>query len=214
VHDYRVDHQFLCNHLCSVKKRLVLFDFDGTITTKDTFLEFIRFYHGSFRYWTGLLILSPVLALFILKLIPNYRAKEVVLKWFFKGEPEEVFNRKSKTFCERILPLLIRPKALDEISAHILNKSNVVIISASAENWVAPWCLQYNLHCLATRLEVRDGKLTGNIAGVNCYGPEKERRIRECYVLQDFDEVLAYGDSRGDFEMLALAHKQYYRPFR
>jgi phosphatidylglycerophosphatase C len=196
------------------KRQLVLFDFDGTITTRDTFLEFIRFYHGTFKFLLGFIILSPVLVLFKLRLFPNWRAKEIVLRWFFRGEQLETFTQKSEAFCKTVVPKLIRPKALEEISQHLKAGADVVIISASAENWVKPWCGEYNLNCLATQLEVRDGLLTGKICGVNCYGAEKERRIKACYTLQEFDEVLAYGDSRGDLEMLALAHKQYYRPFR
>ena len=66
----------------------------------------------------------------------------------------------------------------------------------------------------ARQLEVKDGLITGKIKGINCYGPEKESRIRAAYMLKDFDEILAYGDSEGDREMLALASKKFYRPFR
>jgi phosphatidylglycerophosphatase C len=195
-------------------KKLVLFDFDGTITTKDTLLEFIRYYHGSARFALGFSLSSPWLGLMFLKAIPNWKAKERILEWFFKGESLEVFNRKSEQFCSEVLPALIRPDALKEIQAHLQSGATVAVISASAENWVRPWCNQYKLNCLATQLESVGNILTGKIAGLNCYGAEKEKRIRECYNLSEFDEVIAYGDSRGDLEMLALAQRQHYKPFR
>jgi phosphatidylglycerophosphatase C len=197
-----------------VKKRLVLFDFDGTITTRDTLLEFIRYYHGTVKFTSGFVLSSPWLLLMKLKLYPNYKAKEKVLQWFFAGEDVETFDRKCYEFSEKVLPALIRPKALVEIADHKRENSTVVVISASAENWVRPWCERNGLGCLATRLEQRDGKLTGSISGFNCYGAEKERRIKECYQLSDYNEVFAYGDSKGDLEMLALAQKQHYKPFR
>ena len=106
------------------------------------------------------------------------------------------------------------PKALAEVQRHIAEGTTVVVISASAENWVRPWCAINGLNCLATQLEVKDGKLTGKISGANCYGVEKERRIKECYTLTNYDEVIAYGDSSGDLQMLALANQQHYKPFR
>lgn len=197
-----------------MKKKLALFDFDGTITTKDTFLEFIRFYYGTNKFLWGFLLASPWLVLFKLKIIPNYKAKEKVLDWFFKGLSIQEFDAMSDRFCREVVPRLIRPKALAEIQKHMAEGTTVVVISASAENWVRPWCVANGLNCLATQLVVVDGKITGRINGFNCYGPEKEKRIRACYQLEYFDEIFAYGDSRGDKEMLALAKQQHYRPFR
>jgi phosphatidylglycerophosphatase C len=122
-----------------VKKRLVLFDFDGTITTKDTLLEFIRFYHGNTRFMAGFAATSPWLILMKLKLYKNYEAKQKVLKWFFAGQDEITFNEKCLEFSEKIIPSLIRPKAVAEIEKHRKENATIVVVSASAENWVRPW---------------------------------------------------------------------------
>ncbi len=150
----------------------------------------------------------------VFKLIPNWRGKERMLTWFFAGETIDSFNLKSDEFCRHVVPNLIRPKALVEIDKHRNAGATVVVVSASAENWIAPWCRTLGLNCLATQLEVVDNKLTGKIKGFNCYGPEKENRLRSCYKLEEFDEVYAYGDSKGDLEMLALAQQKFYKPFR
>jgi phosphatidylglycerophosphatase C len=196
-----------------MKKRLVLFDFDGTITTKDTFIEFIKFYHGPTRFVTGFVLLSPVLVAYKLKLLANWKAKEKVLTWFFKNEPLDTFTAKCDEFTVSVLPNLIRPKALEAI--HKMEKDyDIVVVSASAENWVSPWCRANNLHIIGTTLEVVDGKLTGKIKGKNCFGVEKVNRIKEKYDLVSYTEILAYGDSSGDKEMFELAHKHFYKPFR
>lgn len=197
-----------------MKKRIVLFDFDGTITTKDTLLEFIRFYHGSAKFVTGFLLNSPWLVLMKLKVIPNWKAKEKVLEWFFRNEEVTTFNAKCEAFNSSVMSSLIRPKAIKEIQYHLGTDATVVVVSASAENWVKPWCSSIGVNCLATQLEIKDGRLTGKINGINCYGAEKERRIKSCYDLNEFDEIFAYGDSRGDLEMLGLAHQKHYKPFR
>jgi phosphatidylglycerophosphatase C len=196
-----------------MKKRLVLFDFDGTITTKDTFIEFIKFYHGPIRFATGFALLSPVLVAYKLKLLANWKAKEKVLTWFFKNESFDTFTSKCVEFTQSVLPKLIRPKALEAI--HEMEKDyDIVVVSASAENWVSPWCRANNLHVIATTLEIIDGKLTGRIKGKNCFGIEKVNRIKEKYDLVSYTEILAYGDSSGDKEMFELAHKHFYKPFR
>ena len=63
-----------------MKKIIAFFDFDGTITTKDSLLEFIRFYHGDIKTILGILILSPILVLYKMKIIPNYKAKELKIQ--------------------------------------------------------------------------------------------------------------------------------------
>ncbi len=195
-------------------RKLVLFDFDGTITKKDTLIEFLIFYRGYVRFLAGMLWLSPVLLKYFLKLIPNWQAKQRCLAHFIGGEPVERFSEKCVEFTRTVLPGLIRPGAIEAIRRHTDEKATVAVVSASAENWVAPWCEEIGLRCVATQLEVKDGKITGNLCGENCYGPVKATRIRERFKLTEYREIIAYGDSSGDREMFALAHQQFYRPFR
>ena len=194
--------------------RLVLFDFDGTITTKDTLIEFARFYRGRKKFLIGILMLAPVLGLFALKAIPNWKAKQFFLARFFKGERLSDFNVRCSEFATKILPALIRPEAEKAISLYREQNATIAVVTASAENWVKPWCDQFGAFCLATRLEAIDGIITGKFTGRNCYGDEKACRIKDHFNLNQYDEIIAYGDSRGDQEMLALAHKKYYKPFR
>lgn len=75
-----------------MKADIVFFDFDGTITRKDTFLEFIKFYRGSYKFYKGFLINSPFLIAYKLNLIPNYKAKQRILKYFSKMNPLIAFS--------------------------------------------------------------------------------------------------------------------------
>jgi phosphatidylglycerophosphatase C len=197
-----------------MKKKLVLFDFDGTITTKDTLIELLIWYKGPAQFLWGLFTLSPVLAQYFFRIIPNWKAKQILLQHFLGGEELSEFNSHCQTFSQRILPALVRPKALEIIQQYKQHGACIAVISASAENWVGPWCRENELICLATKLEVKEGKITGTFIGKNCFGEEKANRIREHFRLDDYDEIIAYGDSSGDREMLALAHQQFYKPFR
>jgi phosphatidylglycerophosphatase C len=202
-------------HIKSSKnKKLVLFDFDGTITTKDTLLEFLIFYKGKVRVISGLIALSPILAPYSLKLIPNWKAKQFLLRHFVGGARLDEFNAACKKFSKQILPKLIRPKALDALEQYHREHATVIVVSASAENWVGQWCEQNGVHYIATQLEVVDGVVTGNFCGKNCYGPEKVERIKKQFDISDFDEIIAYGDSSGDREMFKIAHRYFYKPFR
>jgi HAD superfamily hydrolase (TIGR01490 family) len=196
------------------KKQLVLFDFDGTITTKDTLKEFMIFYQGKLRYAAGLAVLSPLIGLYVSKIIPNWKAKQYFLKWFLKGDDALVFNAKCKAFATQHIDHLIRPKALEAIKDYQKKGATIAVVTASAENWVKPWCDRYGLICLGTQLEVVDNRITGMISGKNCYGSEKVCRIKDRFILDNYEEVIAYGDTSGDKEMLAMAHQKFYKPFR
>jgi phosphatidylglycerophosphatase C len=195
-------------------KSIAFFDFDGTLTTKDTLLEFIKFTKGNAAFLTGFLLNSPYLVAYKLNLIPNQRAKEKVMQYFFKNTPLSDFQKWSDAFATEVIPKLIRPKGAEELQKLQQSGTAVVIVSASFGNWIQKWATANNLQLIATRPEVRNGKLTGRIDGKNCHGDEKVRRIQEHFPLQQYEQVHAYGDTSGDKPMLALATHAHYKPFR
>jgi phosphatidylglycerophosphatase C len=196
-----------------LSKVLAVFDFDGTLTTKDTFLELIKFNKGDFSFWWGFIKMSPVILLHLLKIIPNWRAKEYVLTHFFKGESQHDFQTKCDNFAINSIPRILRKEALLKLEIHEKNGHDIVVISASAENWLSKWCKDRNIRIIATRLEVENGNLTGKLIGKNCYGPEKLIRLKEEIKLDQYEEIHVYGDSRGDKDILGIATHPYYRKF-
>lgn len=194
-------------------KKIAFFDFDGTITTKDTLLEFIKFSRGKGKFYTGFLLNSPYLVAYKIKLISNQLAKEKVLRFFFGNMPLNDFQKLCDEFSEKIIPGLIRPSALAEIEKLKKEGATIVIVSASPENWIRKWADSMQLKLITTRLEVNEEKLTGKILGKNCHGFEKVSRIKAEFDLSSFDEIYAYGDSSGDKPMLALAKFGYMKHF-
>lgn len=197
-----------------MKKRIAFFDFDGTITTHDTLLEVIKCCKGSFRFYLGFIINAPYLLAYKAGIISNQAAKEKVLRYFFGGLPLPVFQQQCDAFAGTAMPSLVRPKALEEIKKLQNDGTAVVIVTASAENWLQPWCQANNLLLLGTKLEIINGKLTGKIDGSNCYGEEKVNRINAAFDLSGYDEIFCYGDTKGDKPMLRLATFSFYKPFR
>ena len=197
-----------------MSQRIAFFDFDGTITTKDTLLEFIKFIKGPFNFYLGFLLNSPWLVAYKLKLISNQAGKERILTWFFGRTTPEKFASHCVDFSTRELPALLRPKALEEIESLRQKGFDIVIVSASPEDWLRPWTETTGLSLLASRLEIKDNKLTGKITGRNCHGKEKVSRIKEKYDLSAYTDIYAYGDTSGDRPMLGLATISFYKPFR
>jgi phosphatidylglycerophosphatase C len=204
-----------------VNQRIAFFDFDGTITMKDTLLEFIKYSKGTTCFYLGFILNSPWLIAYKLKLISNQSAKEKVLRHFFRHTPLHTFEQQCDDFSTEILPSLIRPKALEEIRRLKDKEVDVVIVSASPENWIRGWCREIGAELLATRLVTTPAgetgthvRLSGHIFEANCYGEEKVRRIKENFPLTDYSEIFTYGDTSGDRPMLRLGTVSFYKPFR
>lgn len=206
-----------------MKQKVYLFDFDGTLTSADTLIAFIRYACGTRRTLLGFAVFSPLLVLMKLRLYPNYRAKERVFAWFFKGMAATEFDRLCRQFAHHSRRLL-RPAALDKLREAFHYGQTVLVVSASVDNWVRPFfdsivkSSKSDFRVIGTRIEVKDGLLTGRFMTHNCYGGEKVKRLTgEMPELerrrQDY-HVAAYGDSRGDREMLAWADEAHYKPFR
>lgn len=197
-----------------MKNTIAFFDFDGTITSKDSLLEFIRYTKGDFAFYSGFALHAPVLAAYKLQIISNQRAKEIMLKYFFGKMPLENFQDLCEKFNRERMPSLIREKAMREIRKLQLSGADVVVVSASPENWLMHWCSQLGVECIATKMLINNNRITGKIDGRNCYGLEKVRRIREKYNLDNYSNVYCYGDTPGDRHMLSLGNVRFYKPFR
>lgn len=195
-------------------RSLALFDFDGTITKKDTFLLFIRFYWGDFRFYLGMLKNLHILLALKLGLIDGQLAKEKVLEEFFKGEDVVKFNAKALDFNKKILKKYVRKNALTKIKEHQESNDHIIVITASPNNWIENWTNEHALDLISSKLEVIDGNLTGRLVGKNCKGPEKINRLKLFTDLTQYDKIYAYGDSSGDKEMLELADHKFYRALK
>lgn len=197
-------------------KRLYAFDFDGTLTTKDTLLEFIKFAKGSCALYVAFALYLPLLVLMKLRLYSNYRTKEKIFSHLFRGMTVEDFNAVCRRFAGANGQRLLRPKAVEYINkVSADDDAAMVVVSASMENWVVPFFDgMEKISVIGTVPEVKDGILTGRFSTANCYGEEKVRRLLELYPDRDDYQLIAFGDSRGDRELLAFADEAHYKPFR
>jgi phosphatidylglycerophosphatase C len=191
-----------------------VFDFDGTIIRGDSTTAFCRAEVPAARLVAAVLGTAPRIAVAPLSLAARARLKESLLTALFGGREAGHFRTRATEWALEHLPGMVRPDALDRLRWHQRQGHRVVLASGSLELLLEPWASVVGVpDVLATRLEVREGRLTGRLHGPNCYGPEKVARLRQLVGGLDGLEVYAYGDSRGDRELLAAARHPAYRAF-
>lgn len=195
------------------KPVVAAFDFDGTLTRGDTLLPFLLHALGATVVMRHAFALAPTLAGYGLGMIRNDIAKERVLTRCFSGADIGALRNQAARFAETELPGLIRSEAIRRLAWHKKQGHRCVVVSASLELYVQPWALKAGFDdVIASRLEtVGEGRITGNLLGENCFGIEKVRRLEALLGPRSGYTLYAYGDSRGDRELLAAADHGYYR---
>ena len=194
--------------------KLALFDFDGTISNDDSFRGFIIYYCGYGKFILGSLLLSPIYLLYNLGIIKNNFMKESAISFYFRNENIADLWNKGKQYGNNIIDRMIRDKAKEKIKWHQSKGDKIIVVSASANIWLESWCKKNNIELIATELETIDGRVTGKLINGNCFGNEKVVRVKKLVNINDYEEIYAYGDSRGDRELLDFADKSFYKPFR
>lgn len=185
--------------------KFVFFDFDGTITKRDTFIEFAKFSLGKKYLFRAIVKNSLNLILWKLGLRSNSRTKQQLFSTLYKGMEYERFKVAGVRFKE-IIESQLRPDALNKIRKHKTEGHTVVIVSASIPEWIAPWASANGIDMvIGTEIEVDTrGIITGKFISPNCYGEEKAKRIRTIFPDIDNCESWGYGDSAGDNYMLEM----------
>jgi phosphatidylglycerophosphatase C len=197
------------------KETFAIFDFDGTITRKDTLLKFIKFSKGKRQFYFGFFLFFPLLVAMKLKLYPNWKAKQKIFSYFYKGVSIEQFNKWGNRFSTEI-DKIVRLKAVETIKLHKKNNDKIIIISASIENWIKPWAEKIKIETiLATKIEIdKNSLLTGRFLTKNCYGQEKVNRLLEMFPYRNDCKIIVYGDSRGDKELIDFSDTGFYNKFK
>jgi phosphatidylglycerophosphatase C len=194
-------------------KTIAAFDFDGTLTTKDTLFDFAIFCIGWPKFLIAILLFLPTAVSYKIGKITNSEAKEVLFGLFFRNMDIEYFQKKGEKYAGRINSIL-NNEALEKLNWHKKEGHLLIIVSASIENWIAPWASQMGFEkVIATKAEVVKRKLTGRFSSANCNGPEKPIRLLAEYPQRAEYQLHAYGDTDGDKELLEEADFPFYQKF-
>ena len=193
---------------------LVAFDFDGTLTARDSFQDFLAWRTSSSGLALGTLKLAPAAWRYLCQ---GDRAalKEAMVRQFLGGLTRTELWTQTRRFAAERSRALLRPDALLCWKRWQARGARLVIVTASPAPVVAPFAHGLGAdRLIATKLVFdQDDKVTGVLDGANCRGPEKVARLRAVYG-DDVTLEAAYGDSRGDREMLLLAGERGMRVFK
>lgn len=189
------------------------FDFDGTITYRDSLLPFLWYTTPTWRACLKFLAISPVMVGYALGLVRRQGAKEVVLSRFFGGKRIWNLQEKGAQFAKEKIPLMVRPEAMERLRWHKEQRHRCILVSASVDVYLEPWAKMVGFdEVLCSQLQVtRSGEITGRLFGKNCWGPEKCERLDALLGEREEYHLYAYGDSRGDHDLLSYADHPFYR---
>ena len=199
----------------SKKNIIAAFDFDGTLTHRDSFLPFLVYSFGWRHVVWKMVPILPKLIGYLFGIASRQEAKEALITQFFQGRTEQSVRELGEVFAKERLPLEIRPEALRCLRRHQKAGHTCIIVSASLDIWLVPWADANGIgQVLSSRLAFDEkGCVIGKLQGKNCRRQEKVRRMQEALGPLNEYILYAYGDTKGDKEMLEAADCSFYRAF-
>jgi phosphatidylglycerophosphatase C len=193
---------------------IVAFDFDGTLTIRDSFTAFLKWRAGPGRYALGIARLAPAALAYVFNR-DRGRIKAAAVREFLRGESRARLEADARAFAEKYSRSLLRPDAVAAWKRWRTDHVRLVIVTASPDLVVAPFARGLGADALlGTELafDAQD-RVVGGFATPNCRGPEKMIRLRAAFG-PELTLKAAYGDTSGDREMLAAAELPGYRVFK
>ncbi|MHA6162030.1 HAD family hydrolase [Pseudomonas sichuanensis] len=194
-------------------KVLSVFDFDGTLTRHDSFVPFLQFAFGKREFSRRLLRMALPSLRYVARGMSRDELKAQLVRTFLSGVQAQWLTHKAELFCLRAWPRLMRPTGLHAVAAELASGAQVTLCSASPALVLQPFAERLGVKLIGTELEVLDGRLTGRISGNNCRCEHKVLRLTAEYGPLTEYRLRAWGDTRGDHELLAAAQDPHWRHF-
>ena len=188
-----------------------LYDFDGTITSKDTTILLL----------VALLRLRPWrvsgLIWFLFRMIvasdsaSKQEHKNKAIGHLIKNLSGVRLSGALKDFRNKV-KYLYRPSVLSSIGQAIQEGSTVLIVTASPSFAISDCVLDFPVIVLGTEFEKKENIYTGFLKSQNCYGQEKVNRINEWATSNKITLSVqsAWSDHFSDFAMLSLSANRYW----
>jgi HAD superfamily hydrolase (TIGR01490 family) len=190
---------------------LALFDFDGTLTTRDVYPGFLQYCSPRWRVALGWTLLAlPWLGLKRGWVSPDFMRRAAAFVTFAGADAARV-RAAGERYAREVIPALLRPEAMDRLAWHRAQGDRIVVVSGSMDVYLAPWCRVQGVELVCNEPAARGGRMTGFFASEDCANEGKVRRLRGLLDVGAHATVYAYGDSDADRAMLALAHRRWYR---
>ncbi|MFS2157845.1 HAD family hydrolase [Pseudomonas sp. Pseusp122] len=194
-------------------KVLSVFDFDGTLTTRDSFVPFLKFAFGNRAFAWRMVRMLPSALRYLGKGLTRDELKANLIANFLTGIKVDWVEQKAVEFRARFWSRLMRPAGVQSVAGELASGAQVTICSASPSLVLRPFAEHLGIKLIATELEVVDGYLTGRLSGNNCRCEAKVLRLEAVYGPLTQYRLRAWGDTRGDHELLAAAQDAHWRHF-
>lgn len=190
-----------------MRKRLAIFDFDGTLVKKDSFIKFGIFAVGIIKFGLAVIRTMPQIMGWKIGFTSGSSAKEKLFSNLYRDMPVDRFNELCHRFTKE-LESIESQEVMSDMHKHLERGDRIVIVSASIVNWIYPWAVANGIkEVIATEVQVdlSTGTLPGKFVGNNCVGEEKVKRLKEYIPDYKRYEIWSYGDSRSDRPILEIA---------
>ena len=191
-------------------RRVAAFDVDGTLTTADCVVPFLRRTAG-----TATLVRRMLRTPIALGRAGTRRDRDALkaasAAATFRGLALATVEADATVFAQEVFDHRLRHDVVASLHSHLAAGDIVVLVSASFEVYLRPLAALLGAHdVIAVRLAVDDHAVfTGALVGPNCRGAEKVVRLHEWLAAsaggRHAVHLTAYGDSSGDRELLADA---------
>ena len=190
---------------------IALFDFDGTITKKDTYTAFLFFATSTPRKLIGVALLWPFLLLYKCSFFPGRRLRTMTTFVAFSGVSYKALGAKAKDFSASYIPKVLRPTTIKRFAEHKDKGDRVIIVSAGLDIYLKHWAEEQGAELICTELAREGDRLTGLNVNGDCGGNNKVVLIKTKIDIAQYQLIYAYGDTKEDLAMLALASHPFYR---
>ncbi len=193
----------------SKKTTVAVFDLDGTLSWRDTYLPYLFGFMLRNPWRASRLIGLPwVVIRMLIGKTDNTEVKRKFLEAFLGNVPRRVVESWTEKFVDQLLRRGLRRDGIKAVNRHRVAGDVVVLMSASLDIYVHEIAMRLGIdHVICTKVQWEEGRISGKLASPNCYGAEKAlqlARLKEAYAGAD---IIVYADHHTDIPMLLMANR-------
>jgi len=189
----------------------VIFDLDGTLTRKDTYLPFLFCCAREFGLRMRAAFLIPMFStLYFLKLVTNSRLKQAFLSGVLTGIAVDRLKPVVEKYVATLIENGMNRPLLQTLRDHLKRGDRVILATASFDLYVEMLAQRLGItDVVCTRAEICGGVVTGRILGENCHGMQKLRRLEAVLEPADWRLATLYTDHHSDLPLLKKVSRAY-----
>lgn len=189
-------------------KTLRLYDFDGTITKRDSFNDFIIYTFGINKFFLNIIKNSFTIFQYVINKKTNAEVKTKMFQMLYRNEKYNKYLEDCKKYSNNRLNSIIRP----EFKKILNNIDDNIIITASFKEWIEPWAKKNNIKIIiSSQFETNYDIIEGTIKEENsCYGKNKITMLKKEVpnIEKNYNYIIAYGDSKSDKYYMKIADEK------